>query len=131
MFLRFWIDADVEHDLLTGVGRGGVGETASAVVDDVDAGGIHAEQRNYLALGECRDGDDGVGAPGGIARLFGEARPEFRSGVFARHHEEIVEGGDGAAERQAGKPLIEAVEEGSAAGENRFEQETAARVGRE
>ena len=48
---------------------------------------------------------------GGIARLGGEARAEFRRGIFAGHHEQVVEGGDGAAQRDARQALVQPVEE--------------------
>ncbi len=48
---------------------------------------------------------------GGVAGLSGEACAELRRGVFAGEDEEIVEGGDGAAQRNVRQPLVQAVKE--------------------
>ena len=109
----------------------GSGKFPRAVVHYVDSRRLHAQQGDHLAPGELRDRDHGIGASGGVARLGGEARAELGRGVFAGHHEEVVEGGDGAAHRDARQALIQPVEEIGAARTKRFGQHAPTCVSRQ
>jgi hypothetical protein len=82
---------------------------------DMDLRWIHLQQRNHLPSGKFRNRNHGVGPLGGIAGLSGKARAELGRGVFAGHHEEVVEGGDGAPHRDARQALVQPVEELGAA----------------
>ena len=64
------------------------------MMDDADPGWFDVQQLFHLPCGEGRDRDDQVGTLGGGAGLRGEALAEIGSRVVARHHEQIVEGGD-------------------------------------
>ena len=108
-----------------------LGEFPNAVVHHVDLRRVHAQQGDHLAPGEFRDRDHGIGARGRVARLGGKAGAELGRGVLAGHHEEIVEGGDGAAHRDAGQALVQAVEEVGAARSQRFGQHAPPHVRRQ
>ena len=62
------------------------------MVDYPDAGGVDPQQRNDLALGKCRNGNNGVRPCRRIPGLGGEARAKLGSGVLAGHHEQVVKG---------------------------------------
>ena len=91
----------------------------------------HPEVRNHLLAGELANGDHRRCPRCGIARLLGEAGAEVRRGVFRGHHEQVVEGGHRAGQRQRRQALIQAVEQLRAAQAQRSGQQAAPRVGRQ
>ncbi len=121
--------ADVQDDLFAG-GRG-IGKLADTVVDHADFRGFHAEQRDHRVPGERGNRDDGVRALGGVAGLGGEAGAEFRGGVLAGQHEQIVECGDGAPQGDARQALIQAMEEIGGARTERLGEQAPPGIGRE
>src|ERR1039457_5182115 len=90
---------------------------------------LDGKQRNHLAFGEFGDGDDEIGARGRIASLRREAEAELGRGVLTGHHEQVVEGGHGAAHGEARQALVQTVEQAGRARAPRFREQAAPRVG--
>ena len=70
-------------------------------------------------------------ALGGIASLAGEARAEFRGGIFAGEDEQIVERGHGAPQGHVRQALVEAVKQVGPARAERLRQQPPPGIGRQ
>ena len=92
--------AHVEHDASRAAAPGRPARGCRGAPPRPCAGSTPSRSTTWLR-GELRNRDDGVGARGGVARLRGEARAEFGGGILAGHHEQVVEGGDGAPQANA------------------------------
>src|SRR5579871_1269474 len=99
-------------------------------MDHADPGALHLQQLFYLKRGESRDRDDHVRPFGGFTCLSGEPLAKFASGVFARHHEKVVKGGNSSLVPRARDALVEPVEQ-IGARSAAFPEQRAARVARE
>ena len=72
----------------------------------VKPGPLHTKQLLHLVRREFGNGDDGIRRGGGLPRLLGETAAEFRSGIIASEHEQIVKSRNRLPEPDAGKPLV-------------------------
>jgi hypothetical protein len=95
---------------------------ADTVVDHMDFGSFHAEQRDHRIPGERGNRDDGGRALSRVAGLGSEARAEFPGRVLAGEDEQIVKRGDGTPQGDSRQALIQAMEDIGCARAERLKQ---------